>query len=948
MISGGMDAPTGEIALAFSDVEGSTAVWDRTPRIMRTALAVHDDVMRATLAARGGYEVKTEGDAFMIAFADPRDAVSWALDAQEALVAAPWPDDLLHQPEASAVTRGGDPIFRGLRVRIGIHTGAPEPRPNPLTGRMDYFGPVVNRAARVAGAAHGGQVLVSDAVSPHARAVGATVTELGLHRLKGLSEPERLHQALPPRLVARTFPDPRTEEVRRTNLTATASPLIGRGAELSRIEALLADGARVVSLVGPAGAGKTRLAREVALRALPRLGGEGGVWWLDLADARNRRDLLAAIAAALEVRLAGETDAADAAHVARAVAARAPLMLVLDNVEQAVADAAAVVAQIAGAAPTAATVVTTRERLAIAGEERVEVTALAPQDAVSLFEARAVGPGPRDANVVAEIAARLDHLPLAIEIAAARTAVLSAPQILARIDRVLELSDARRDRPDRHATLRAAIDWSWRLLDPAEQQALAQCTAFRGGFDLDAAEAVIDTGGDVLDRLQALREKSLLAMDAGSGAPRFFLYESVRAYAREQRDAAAELRHAHHYVDRAEAGLPLTRMATEADNLRAAFERSSSAEPALAVRAALALDRLYAARGPTALGAEILDQALPLAADPVDAARVRIARAVAAARLGDLTGARDGLERAGGAALPPALEAARLAHLGATERKLGERDPDPLLREAVRAADAAGDEHARALALDAIAALYQDRGDVTAARRALADAISAAAAAGDVTTEARLLQNLGAVCHDAADAVEARGHYEQALGLVRSVGETRLEGVVLANLGNLACDRGDLEEARALLDRARRRLGNVGDRHFLGLATMYEGIVALDAGELPRAHALLERALTDHRATHARFAGLDRGYLGIAALLAGDTVGALDILADADRVLAEVGDRPMRAYFAAIAAAAGGATATARDDDAPWVARAIALLGGAEPSPEDDAHLRLAARLRRA
>ena len=271
-----MDAPTGTVALVFTDVQGSTALWEHGPTLMREALAMHDDVLRRTIAELGGYEVKTEGDAFMIAFGRAADAVRWCHQAQLALLDAPWPEAIFERPEA-AIARAGDKVlFRGLRVRMGAHVGEPDCRPDPVTGRMDYFGPVVNRAARVSAAGHGGQTLVSRAALSAAGAPAtfdAEVIDLGEHRLKGLIASEHLFQVLPHRVVGRTFPPVRTLAAPRTNLSASASAMVGRGDELAQVGASFDGGARLVTLVGPGGAGKTRLAREHALAHLDEYGG---------------------------------------------------------------------------------------------------------------------------------------------------------------------------------------------------------------------------------------------------------------------------------------------------------------------------------------------------------------------------------------------------------------------------------------------------------------------------------------------------------------------------------------------------------------------------------------------------------------------------------------------------------------------------------------------------
>jgi predicted ATPase/class 3 adenylate cyclase/Tfp pilus assembly protein PilF len=930
------EPPTGTVALVFTDVQGSTALWEHGPALMREALAVHDEVLRRIIEERGGYEVKTEGDAFMVAFARAADAVRWCLDAQLALLDARWPEAIFDRPEAAIARQGDHILFRGLRVRMGAHIGEPDCRPDPVTGRMDYFGPVVNRAARVANAGHGGQTLISRAALTGAGSaiIDAEIIDLGEHRLKGLIASEHLYQVLPHRIVGRTFPPVRTMAAPRTNLSPTQSDLVGRGDERARLDASFSNGARLVTLVGPGGSGKTRLAREHALKHLDEYG--GGAWFCDLSQARSGDDVQSAVAGVLGVSLpAGASPPVAQAVLGRAIAARDHLLFVLDNLEQ-VLDAAAptLAAWIAGA-PHAVFLATSREALGLGEEVTLELGALDEEAGLALLVDRARKAGAdvdpvRDGAALRELTRKLDGLPLALELAAPRLRLLSPSQLTARLAQGIDLlKRAARDVPDRHTSLKAAIAASWDLLDTAERAAIAQATAFRGSFTIEAAEAVLSLDDDappVLDVVQALRDKSLLATHRTPGTqPRFSIYESVRAFVEnvadpEERNAAGD-RHAKHYVALGErlvresegprAMHAFTELGREIDNLRAVLFCQHEAHPGLAARAALVLDHVLSVRGPGALRQEVLDAGLAASracSTATARAKLHLARGKLALHKGDVDGALAELDAA-----EPAATGAADALLpriwferGQCFRRRGRRDE--AAAQYSRAFDGARDDATRALVLDGRAALLQDQSRLTEAEADVRAAIEAAVRAGDRRVEARVRQNLGAILHDAGQLDGADEAYRAALEVARSLGDQRLEGCVLANLGNLLCDRGALVEARAMLDGALPLLEACGDVMLAGHALQYRGLVELRAGRFAQGRAALEQALEHHRAAGSRrFEGIDQGYLGIASLLSGDVRAARAALARADAALAEVGDAHMRALYAAF-----GATAAAR------------------------------------
>lgn len=970
-----MDAPTGTVALVFTDVQGSTAIWEHGATLMRAALAIHDAVMRRTLTAAGGYEVKTEGDAFMVAFGRASDALAWCQAAQLALLDAPWPEDLTELADAASV--GDPPRFRGLRVRMGVHVGEPDCRPDPVTARMDYFGPVVNRAARVASAGHGGQILISQAaLAAASAAVGdAAVLDLGEHRLKGLVAAEHLFQVLPRRLAERAFPPVRTIAAPRTNLTAAATALVGRADELARVDASFGTGARLVTVVGPGGSGKTRLAREHALTHLADY--RGGAWFVDLSQARGESDVQSTVAGALGVALPAGASASDATAVlGRALAARDHLLFVLDNLEQIIASAAPALRAWLEAAPHAIFLVTSRQPLGLAEEVTIELGALDDDAAIRLLLDRAARVGATfdpiaDRPALRALADRLDRLPLALELAAPRLRALSPAQLVERLTQGIDLlRRVSRDVPERHASLRAAIAASWDLLDAAERAAIAQCAVFHGSFTVEAAEDVIvldDEAPPVLDVVLALRDKSLFAtLRAPGAAPRFIIYGAVRQFLDDVADpeqrALASDRHARHFVATGErlvresigprAPEAFAELGREIDNLRAVLARSATAHPGLAARAALCLEHALTSRGPGALRAEVLDAGLAAAkicAHDHNLARLHLARARFARLRGDQPAAAAELDRA--APHIPADDplVSHLAYERAYLARLAGRydDAAALLDHALTAAR---DDAGRALVLDGRAALAQDRSRLVEAEADIRAAIDAAARAGDVRLEARLRQNLGAIRHDAGDLDGADEAYRAALDAVRALGDARLEGVVLANLGNLLGDRGRTDDARALIDGALPLLAAAGDAAFAAHACMYRGLVALRAGRIADGRADLERARQGHAAAGARrFEAFDRAYLAIAAALAGHPAEAASRFADAAPLLAEVADEHMRIYFAACAAAIAHAPrAIDRAGLPPWLCEALDRLDGVPATAADTTHGALAAALVRA
>ena len=479
------DLPTGTVTFLFTDIEGSTGLLQALGDRYAAVLDEHAAIVRRAVADGGGVEVSTHGDAFFVVFASPSGAVRAAVAAQRGLASHDWSP--------------GPPV----RVRMGVHTG------EGILGGDDYVGIDVHRAARVADAAHGGQVLLSDAARglvEHALGADASLRDLGVHRLRGITDPERLHELVIEGLAS-DFPAPRTLDARPSNLPLQLTSFVGREEEIAEVERLLGQ-TRLLTLTGPGGSGKSRLALRVAAELLPRF--RDGSCFVDLSPVTDPALVPAVVANALGVPEAAGRPILDGVkdHLRHR-----ELLQVVDNFEQ-VAEAGPVIEELLTAAPKLRTMVTSRVVLSVRGEQEYAVpplhvpdperlptglSALGAVEAVRLFTERALAASPRfalteqNAPVVAEITARLDGLPLAIELAATRTKVLTPEQILSRLKRRLSiLTSGPRSLPERQRTLRAAIAWSYDLLDPVERRLFARLSVFSGGWGFESAEAVCD------------------------------------------------------------------------------------------------------------------------------------------------------------------------------------------------------------------------------------------------------------------------------------------------------------------------------------------------------------------------------------------------------------------------------------------------------------------------
>lgn len=513
--SGPTDLPVGTVTFLMTDIEGSTRLWDASPRIARQALDRHDRLVVEQVEKNQGQMVEAgrEGDSALAVFRQATDAVSCALDIQRALQSELWP------------------VGIQMAVRIAVHTGEAELK------SCHYIGGPLYRCARLMAAAHGGEVLLSRAT--HEMVVDnlrseVSLRDLGQHRLRDLSRNEHIFQLLHPDLKP-DFPPLKSLEPERTNLPQLLTSFVGRQAELAALRKALKE-SRLVTLTGPGGSGKTRLALELGRDLLG--GWPGGVWWVDLTAISDPKALEGGIASALRLHTLGE-----ARERLQAWLSEKKRLLLLDNCEHLV-EACADFCRVALArSPELAIVATSREALAVDGEARWPVASLTPEDATELFEKRAklVAPTYSVSNSnradVTEICRRLDLLPLGVELAASKVSIMTEKEIARQLDERLDVLSMSRSADARHRTMTAAIDWSYRLLDRAEAALFRRLSIFRGGFDLESAEAVCrdQLVPNVLPTLALLVDKSMVVSQRlADGASRYRLLESQLAYAAQK------------------------------------------------------------------------------------------------------------------------------------------------------------------------------------------------------------------------------------------------------------------------------------------------------------------------------------------------------------------------------------------------------------------------------
>ncbi|MGH7727800.1 MAG: ATP-binding protein [Vulcanimicrobiaceae bacterium] len=853
--------PSGTVTFLFTDIEASAERWERSRDAMSEAVRRHDELMRAVIAGRGGSVFKTVGDAFCAVFPTAPEAVAAALDAQGALAAADW----------SAVG--------GLRVRMALHTGSAEERDG------DYFGPTVNRVARLLAIGHGGQVLVSGVAADLSQGLLpplVALRDLGAHRLRDLAFPEQVYQLTGDRLAA-DFPPLRSLDTFRHNLPQQLTSFVGRDEELAQIREML-ERTRLVSLVGTGGVGKTRTALHVAADLLERF--PDGVWLVELAPLRD----LGAIEAVLISVLGLASMAGGTPRQAIVGALRGKhTLLIFDNCEHVVREIATLVEALLVACPGLRVLASSREGLAIGGETIFRIPSLAvPPDgaplsaeearrygAVTLFEERAAthqrdfALTDENAPVVAELCRRLDGIALAIELATPRLRFLSPKALLERLEeRFRLLTGGRRNAIPRQQTMRALIDWSYDLLAEPERQLFRRVAVFVGGWTLEGATAVCSDDAlvewDVVDLLGALVDKSLVAVELGDADQRFRMLESTRQYAREKLEGSAEAgrfarAHAEWVAARMEAFeerywtsalLPAVRAAApELDNVRAAFGWAlmQGNDPALGARIAASALAVFSELGLNVEAHRWAAAARDGAPSDDEALQGRLLIASNDA-LGTLSQSRslrelqvacDMLRRSADRQLPTALLmlAMRLWRGGHIE------EGRAVAEEALALARAGGERVALGLALRTSAVIgfeQQSEDENRAGIARLEEALRIFRALGDDARMANVLTYLGelAVVHD---PVRAAAYGREALGVLRRMGAMDNDRFAnaLSNTAQYLLAGGEVEEAIAL---ARESLAlaqstNLPQSRFFALIPLALG-VALRGNEQSAARLL--------------------------------------------------------------------------------------------------------------
>jgi predicted ATPase/class 3 adenylate cyclase len=813
------DLPTGTITFVFTDIEGSTRLLDRLGDRYPQVLEDHQRLLREAFTGRGGVEVSTEGDAFFVVFPSPSQAVAAAVEAQRALARHPWPD----QEE--------------VRVRIGLHTG------EAVFGADNYVGVDVHRAARIAAAGHGGQIVVSAAtgalVEP-ASPEGVSFRDLGEHRLKDLPRPERIFQVVADGLPAE-FEHLRSMDARPNNLPVQLTSFVGRRRELEEVEEGLRH-SRLLTLTGPGGTGKTRLALQAATELLAE--SKDGAFFVALAPITDPALVLPTVAQALGLREASDRPSIEGVidHLRDK-----DLLLVLDNFEQ-VLEAAGEIGQLLTAAEKVRVLATSREPLGLHGEREYPVPPLGlpdpehlpPVQGLSQFEsvalfierAAAVQPGfavtNDNAPAVAEICARLDGLPLAIELAAARVKILTPQAMLARLDRALTfLTRGARDVPARQQTLRGAIAWSYDLLNEEERRLFARLSVFVGGFALEAAEAVTNRGGelglDTLDGVASLTNKSLLRqMESEPGEPGFFMLETIREFADERlaEDPRAEMvrhRHATFYLELAERAAPeltgadqvhwLDALAARHDNFRAALAWAvDRGEAETALRLGAALWRFWQMRGNLREGLDRLRTVLDV--PEADGHPELLAAALeAAGGIAYWMGSREAegyydeslrIRRELGEPAPIAEALYNRSFtsifLRGKDRREFERARE-LLEESLAIFRGMDDERGIAKALWGLGDLLYEAGELDDAKRYIVEALDMHRRQGDRFGMAWDFFLLGLTTQKLEQSDKARRHFEEALELLSEARDTSGIPLVLAGLASVAAAEGDGDRA---------------------------------------------------------------------------------------------------------------------------------------------------------
>lgn len=902
------DLPTGTVTLLFTDIEGSTQLLKRLGDGYAQLLTECRSLLRTAFDMYHGYEVDTQGDAIFTVFARSNDALLAAVAAQRELALHTWPDGV------------------AVRVRMGLHTGEPS--------REDegYVGLDVHYAARIMSAAHGGQVLLSQTTRDLVERdlpEGVSLRDLGQHHLKDLEQPLPLYQLVITGLPA-DFPPLRTRASYFDNLPVQPTPLIGRKHEVSTIKQLLRrEEVCLVTLTGPGGTGKTRLGIQVASELRDVF--VDGIVFVSLAPINDPQLVMPTIAQALGIHdKEGYSLSARLVQVLQ----QKQTLLILDNFEQ-VVGAAPQVAELLTSCPSLKVLVTSREVLHLRAEHEFvvpplelpdpahlsELAVLARSSSVALFLQRAQVVKPEfqltttNARTVAEICVRLDGLPLAIELAAARMKLLSPQALLTRLkQRLTMLTGGARDAPTRQQTLRNTIEWSYQLLNGWEQRLFRRLSVFVGGCTLQTAEAVCNASGDgvgqVLDGVVSLVDKSLLQRmeqtGDGSEEPRLLMLETIREYGLEALNTSGEgevarQAHAEYFLQLAEEAEPalkgpllvvwLERLQREHDNLRAALQWALEGGRAeMALRLGIALERFWVVRGYRNEGLTFLKRAL--------AESIGVAKEVRAKAL---------------------LAAARLAFIQSNYDQ-----GEVLAHESLALFRELGDKRGIALSLDRLGMAAWRRGDFAAAGVLMEEDLALFKEVGDQDRVAWSLFTLGLLHSKQGEYTRARALFEESLALFRKLGNKRGIAASLTQLaGTFFVSQSNQEMIYPMLEEGLSLDREVGDKEGMAVSSLLLGWVALKQGDIATARTRMEQSLALYREMEHREGMAEAlALLGRVMAAGGEHAFARAHYEESLALAKEIGDKELIA-----SGLEGLASAVAEQGEPAWAAR---LWGRAE------------------
>lgn len=867
------DLPSGTVTFLFTDIEGSTQRWEHYPRFMKSAVERHDAIMREAIEANEGSVFRTEGDAFRAAFGTVLPALNAALQAQRALETEPWA-----------------PEIAPIRVRMALHVGAVEVRDG------DYVGPSLNRIARLIATAYGGQTLLTMATEQLVRddlPPGVSLRDMGEHRLKDLIRPEHIFQLVIPDLPAE-FPPLKTLNNRLNNLPRQATAFIGREKEVEEVCALFRrPDVALLTLTGPGGTGKTRLGLQAAAELIDDF--PDGVWFVDLAPLTDADLVIPAITGVLGIKESASSSLVDTLSD---YLRDKRMLLVLDNFEHVIA-ASPQVSQLLAICPYLKVLVTSRLPLRVSGEHEYPVLPLTLPDprhlpslkqmtqyeAVRLFIERAVAIRPdfqvtnENAPAIAEICARLDGLPLAIELAAARIRLFPPQALLNRLSsRLALLTGGGKDLPARQQTLRGTIEWSYDLLEEGEKQLFHRMSVFQGGRTFEDLEAVCNFDGklsvDLLEGIEGLVSKSLVQQrEDDRGEALFGMLETIQEYAREKLAESGEdeeLRRQHlvYYVKVAEEIGPrlmgewqrqcLQRLDEEYANIRAAMqwarragaregERNDERDDAeQGLRLAAAIGRFWLALGKYHEGREELEGALSSVPGPDNIDEV--AKEASAARTQD----KELAQSKGRAFYAVAWITHNQGDLAAAQVNF---------ENALQMARYSGDRMLIAECLSDLAMLASMAGDYATERSLQEQSLAVLREIGDKAAVAASLRNLGHTAELHENFTSASSLYEQSLEAAREVGNLSMVAAALGDLGSIAYEQGDYASARSFQDQSLAILRETGNTTEIAYRLYYLGLATDAQGDQDLAISLYKESLAMHREADDR--------LGICMCLAG-------------------------------------------------------------------------------